>query len=137
MKHEPILHGTPVAMPSRRARQGAVSHSAGILAEGSVVRDYRDRGYEVVAERWRGKAGEIDLILRKADEYAFVEVKKAGMHAWAAERITARQIGRIYRAAQEFCGRLPTGLLTAMRFDAALVDRYGRVEIVENAFGMN
>jgi putative endonuclease len=27
--------------------------------------------------------------------------------------------------------------LTAMRFDAALVDQFGRVEIVENAFGVN
>lgn len=52
-------------------------------------------------------------------------------------RISARQIARICNAAQEFCGGLPSGLLTAMRNDAALVDQFGRVEIVENAFGVN
>lgn len=120
-----------------RARRGAVAYSAGVLAEESVAREYGRRGYQIMAERWRGQGGEIDLILRKNDEYAFVEVKKSTDHARAASRIGGRQIARICTAALEYCGRLPTGLLTAMRFDAALVDRFGRVEIVENAFGMN
>ncbi|WP_347266835.1 YraN family protein [Paracoccus sp. (in: a-proteobacteria)] len=118
-----------------RGRRGAVAHSAGRFAEESVAREYGRRGYELVAERWRGQGGEIDLVLRKDDEYAFVEVKKSADHAGAAGRIGARQIARICNAALEYCGRLPTGLLTAMRFDAALVDRFGRVEILENAFG--
>lgn len=103
----------------------------------SVARTYIQQGHELIAERWRGRSGEIDLILRRGEEYIFVEVKKSSSHSRAAERIGGRQIARICRAALEFCGRLPTGMMTAMRFDAALVDQFGRVDIVENAFGMN
>ena len=142
MKHERCFDGAPVCRddvrpdPSRVMR-GRVAYSAGCLAEGSVARAYVDLGYELAAERWRGRGGEIDLILHKGDEYVFVEVKKSARHGWAAERISARQIARICNAALEFCGHLPSGLLTNMRFDAALVDQFGRVEIVENAFGLN
>ncbi|WP_199261555.1 YraN family protein [Paracoccus binzhouensis] len=137
MKFERISGGTPVPADCVRARRGAVAWSAGRFAEESVAREYRRRGYEVLAERWRGRGGEIDLILHKDEEYAFVEVKASRCHRRAAARIGDRQIARICRAALEYCGRLPAGLLTAMRFDAALVDQFGRVEIIENAFGMN
>ncbi|UFS66380.1 YraN family protein [Paracoccus denitrificans] len=137
MKFERISDGTPVAAVDRKALQGAVAYSAGRLAEESAAREYRRRGYDVMAERWRGRGGEIDLILCRDDEYTFVEVKKSRFHDRAAERIGARQIARICNAALEYCGRLPAGLLTAMRFDAALVDQFGRVEIIENAFGVN
>ena len=137
MKHERYFDGAVVRPDPTRVQRGRVAHSAGTMGESSAARVYADRGYALVAERWRGKGGEIDLILFKDDEYVFVEVKKAKFHDWAAERIGHRQVMRICNAALEFCGRLSTGLLTAMRFDAALVDQYGRVEIRENAFGAN
>ena len=137
MKHERYFDGAAVRPDPSRVQRGRVAHSAGPMGESSAARAYADRGYALVAERWRGKGGEIDLILSKDDEYIFVEVKKSARHATAAERIGAHQIARICTAAQEFCGGLSTGLLTMMRFDAALVDQVGRVEIIENAFGMN
>ena len=57
--------------------------------------------------------------------------------AIAAGRISRRQMDRICQAALLFTDRLPAGSLTELRFDAALVDAAGRVEIVENAFGLN
>jgi putative endonuclease len=41
---------------------------------------------------------------------------------------------RIHAAAAEFIGAQPYGQLTELRFDLALVDRGGRIEIRENAF---
>lgn len=120
---------------SRQAK-GAVACSAGRMGEDSVCRDYLARGYVLVESRWRGASGEIDLILRKGEEFVFVEVKKSALHARAAERIDRRQIDRICNAALEFCAGLASGMLTLMRFDAALVDQVGRVEIIENAFAM-
>ena len=120
---------------SRRAR-GTTADAAGRMGEDSVLRDYLARGYSQVEARWRGKGGEIDLILERDREYVFVEVKTAPRHADAALRIQRSQIERICTAALEFCGRLPQALLTPMRFDAALVDRQGRVEIIENAFAI-
>ncbi len=115
--------------------RGRIAHHAGDAAEQQVARHYRRRGYDVLARRWRGAAGEIDLILRDAATVVFVEVKKGPSIARAAERINARQMQRIMVSAQEFLADQPSGALTDMRFDAALVDAQGAFEIVENAFG--
>ena len=126
----------PAVSQARRVR-GVAACAAGRMGEDSVRRDYLARGYALVASRWRGQAGEIDLILRQGDEFVFVEVKSSARHDQAAQRLSRRQMDRICHAALEFCGQLATGLMTLMRFDAALVDRVGRVEIIENAFGMD
>lgn len=112
---------------------GSVSYHAGLSAEDQVARDYQRRGYPVAAHRWRGKGGEIDLVARDGDGFVFVEVKKSGSHARAAERLSLRQISRLYDAASEFLAQCPRGLNTLARFDVALVDGQGRIEILENA----
>lgn len=117
----------------RRIR-GQVAHAAGAAAEGMVERIYQRGGREIAARRWRGAAGEIDLIARDGAEVIFIEVKQSATHAQAAEHLGERQMGRIWHAAAEFLAREPMGQLTAARFDVALVDGQGRVEIIENAF---
>ena len=92
-------------------------------------------GYTVAERRWRGPGGEIDLILRGPEELVFVEVKHSSRGA-AALRITPRQVERIYASAGQYLENEPQGQLTPVRFDAALVDGSGAVEIIENAFGM-
>lgn len=119
---------------SGRKRRGAVAAVSGIMAENQVAAHYQAAGYQVVAKRWRGEAGEIDLICRKAGVIVFVEVKSAPTHAMAAERLQRRQMNRICQAACEYCGTQPSGQMSEMRFDAALVDSLGQIEITENAF---
>ena len=89
----------------------------------------------ILQQRYRGRAGEIDLVVRDADELVFVEVKKSKTHAQAAQRLSRRQMDRICRVALEYVGSEPMGLLTPMRFDVALVDQYGTIDVIENAFG--
>lgn len=43
---------------------GSVAYHSGVAAENSVARHYADRNHEIAARRWRGRAGEIDLITR-------------------------------------------------------------------------
>ncbi len=111
---------------------GAASYHGGVAAEDAVARCYADRGYAVAARRWRSAAGEIDLILRRDGAVVFVEVKRARDFAAAAERLGPRQVGRLLRAAEMFLGGEPAGTDTEARFDVALVDGTGRVEIREN-----
>lgn len=113
---------------------GARSYHAGRTAEDSVALVYSRSGREVCARRWRGSAGEIDLIARQGAEVIFIEVKQSATHAQAAEHLTRRQMDRIYGAASEYLAREPAGQLTPARFDVALVDGSGRIEILENAF---
>lgn len=113
---------------------GKVSYLAGLAAEAAVARHYADRGRCITARRWRGHAGEIDLIARDGAEVIFIEVKKSRTFARAAERLGRRQMERIYASASEFLAGEPAGQLTDVRFDVALVDGQGRIEIIENAF---
>ena len=43
-------------------------------------------------------------------------------------------MARIYGAASEFLAGEPAGQLTEVRFDVALVDAVGRIEVLENAY---
>ncbi len=115
--------------------QGSVSYHAGQAAENAVARDYIRRGFTLARERWRGKRGEIDLIMRDGPDLVIVEVKKSTSFEQAALRITRRQIDRILGSAEEFIANEPNGSLTNLRFDVALVDETGQLRIVENAFG--
>ena len=74
-------------------------------------------------------------MLRDDEGVVFVEVKAARDHAAAARSLTPRQVARILGAGAEYLGTQPGGQLTPARFDVALVDRSGRVEVIENALG--
>ena len=117
-----------------RGMRGVVAWHRGMAAEETVARHYSETGREIAARRWRGLFGEIDLIAREGEEVVFIEVKSASTHARAAERLSRRQQLRIYGAAEEFLAGEPRGMLTISRFDVALVDASGRIEVIENAF---
>ncbi|WP_417604215.1 YraN family protein [Primorskyibacter flagellatus] len=114
---------------------GEVSYLAGEAAEKSVARDYERRGYRVARARWRAAGGEIDLILERDGMVVFVEVKKSRSFTRAAMRISAAQQQRIFDAAETYLASCPNGAMTDCRVDAALVDAFGRIEVIENAFG--
>ena len=117
-----------------RAHRGRVSHYAGQAAEDVVQRHYCALGAETCAQRWRGRGGEIDLIFDQDGETVFVEVKAAANFESAAARIGPRQVARLWAAAEEYLS-MTTGMsFRNCRFDVALVDSKGRVEVVENAF---
>jgi putative endonuclease len=113
---------------------GARSFHAGLAAEAAVARHYENRGRVITATRWRSDAGEIDLIARDGAEVIFIEVKQSRSHADAAEHLSARQMARLYASASVFLADEPAGQDTPARFDVALVDGQGRIEIIENAF---
>ncbi|MEX3313639.1 YraN family protein [Sulfitobacter sp. PS-8MA] len=125
----------PIRSATKRQR-GRLAYHAGLAAEQRIAQDYERRGFAVARRRWRGQAGEIDLILRDGAALIFVEVKQSRSFARAAESLSQRQMQRIYQSAEEFLAGEPAGSLTEVRFDVALVDGQGGTEIIENAFGL-
>ena len=115
---------------------GKTSYLAGLSAEDQVARDYQSRGNQIAARRWRGSRGEIDLVARDEDGLIFIEVKKSRDFARAAERLSQTQMERIYGAASEYLAGEPDGQNTNVRFDVALVNSTGQMQVIENAFGM-
>ncbi|PWJ17420.1 YraN family protein [Jannaschia seohaensis] len=120
-------------MSDMRKRRGATAYQAGRVAEDQVSRYYERSGHVIAARRWRGVGGEIDVILQDGARTVFVEVKRGPTHAEAAMRLGARQIARLFDCAAEYMGSLPDGQLSEVRFDLALVDGTGRIEVIENA----
>lgn len=119
-------------MNGTRQITGKRSYLTGLAAESGVVRHYLQAGLAIVARRWRGTQGEIDLIARAPDGYVFIEVKAARTLTQAATRLDPRQARRLATTAEEYLGRVAGRLDVPMRFDLALVDAQGRVDIQHN-----
>ncbi len=109
------------------------TYQSGLAAEDTIVRKYLASGLNLLERRCRNEGGEIDLVLEDDDTLVFVEVKQRKSIETAAYSISQRQWSRIAHAAQIYIAQKDYPFQTNMRFDAALTDRYGNVEILENA----
>lgn len=92
----------------------------GRLGEEIVRLYYLDRGWEVLAERWRVREGELDLVVRRRDTVAFVEVKTRRGTGWGApaEAVDRRKLARMRRVAARWLAEARPGA-TRYRFDVA------------------
>jgi len=106
----------------------------GASGERRAARRYEADGWEVVARNWRCRDGELDLVVRRGDVLAFVEVKTrvSDRFGHPAEAVTVAKQRRIRRLASRFCAE--TGVHgRRLRFDVVSV-LAGQVEVYENAF---
>ncbi|MFN4057239.1 MAG: YraN family protein [Roseinatronobacter sp.] len=114
-------------------KDGARNHHAGLAAEDSVLRQYLTQGYRLLARRWRGLGGELDLVLGKGDAVIFVEVKKSRCFDRALGLLGGTQVQRLFQTAEQYLGTCRAGLNTPSRLDVALVNELGEVRVIENA----
>jgi putative endonuclease len=78
-------------------------------------------GYRVLDRRYKTKVGEIDLIARRGNVVAFVEVKHRGDLATGLEAVTPKSRIRIRRAAELYLRRNPALAERALRFDVMVI----------------
>lgn len=114
------------------------NYHSGHFAETLALNFLRLKGYSLVAKNYvTGKgtsAGEIDLIVRKGQTIAFVEVKKRQSIEEAAYAILPHQQQRIIRAAEAFVARNPQYQNYDFRFDAVLIKLPLSIQHLENAW---
>lgn len=79
------------------------------------------KGYRIVARRYRTKLGEIDLIARRGDLVAIVEVKARPTLAAAMDAIGRESAHRIEAAADLWLVRQRDYARLSMRFDMVAV----------------
>ena len=89
----------------------------GILAETLAALFLMMKGYRILARRCKTPVGEIDLIARRGNMIAFVEVKARGRLETALESVTPAMKNRIGRAAQYFLASNFSLSGCDMRFD--------------------
>lgn len=109
--------------PSRRARRPAKRQAfrRGHAAELICLWHLRLRGYRILARRFRVPSGEIDLIARRGQVLAAIEVKARATVAAASESISGHQRRRIARALEHFLALRPDLAGLTQRFDVMLV----------------
>lgn len=122
-------------VPAAKVHRGRMAYHAGLAAEELVARHFKRKGHRIAAQRWRGQLGELDLIVEDGDAFIFVEVKQSRDFDTALSHITPAKVRRLYATVEEYLGSLSNGSLIDLRFDVALVDGKGDVQILENAFG--
>lgn len=107
------------------------NYTVGINVELFAVQYLQDLGYEILAQRYKTKYGEIDIIARQDDTTVFIEVKFRKYIVASREAISVKQQQRIRDSAELFILDCPN---INYRFDAILFDKLGKLEHIENAF---
>jgi len=107
----------------------------GASGEARVARWYEARGCEVLDRNWRGKDGELDLVLRDGHTLVFCEVKTRTSLRFGlpAEAVTAVKQLRLRRLAMQWLAAHPERRGRELRFDVAGVVG-AAVDVVEAAF---
>lgn len=110
------------------------AEQAGRWAERAALWALRLKGYRLLAHRFKSPRGEIDLIMRKGNVTAFIEVKARATHNAAIESVTWHQSRRIVAAAGLWMARDPVAAAQTCRFDIVAVTPYHWPHHIENAF---
>ena len=110
------------------------SYALGIAAEGSARQLLESKSYSILAQRYKTKAGEIDLVAKRGDHLAFVEVKRRKTQDEAAWAVAPRQQARIAMAAEVFLGENAALAQCSASFDVILVSPTQGCAHIEQAF---
>ncbi|MBX9822819.1 YraN family protein [Afipia birgiae] len=93
----------------------------GLSAESRACVYLIAKGYRILARRFRTPYGEIDVVARRRNLLAFVEVKARATLDDAAYSVTPQQQQRIVAAAQAWLMTHPEHANFEMRFDVVLI----------------
>jgi putative endonuclease len=105
-----------LASPERVA-----AFQTGLSAETRAAAFLMAKGYRILAKRFRTRYGEIDIVARRRNLLAFVEVKARASLDEAAYAVTPRNQRRIIDAAQAWLMTHPEHADFEMRFDVMLI----------------
>jgi putative endonuclease len=98
-----------------------IAFRTGLSAESRAAAWLLARGYRILARRFRTRVGEIDIVARRRNLVAFIEVKARASLNDAAYAVTEQQQRRIVAAAEAWLAQNPQFERHEMRFDAILV----------------
>ncbi len=111
--------------------------SRGARGEARAAEYLQGQGWTVLARNFRSRRGEIDLVVRRGDEVAFVEVKswRSVPREELGRSIGPRKRYRITRTAREFLARRRDLADARVRFDVVFLGgEDGAVEHIPGAF---
>lgn len=118
------MSSTPQPSNSKSAKT-AKTTEIGQTAENFVAQWLIEQGWQVIAQRWHCRWGELDLVMLTADQVVtFIEVKARSQGNWDADgllAITPTKQNKLVRTAQAFLSEQPQWAELPCRFDVAIV----------------
>lgn len=121
-------------MPASSSANRQRNEKRGHRAETAALILLRLKGYRLLARRFKSHHGEIDLIMRKGQTTAFIEVKARATTDAAIASVTTYQSKRISAAAGLWMLRDAKAAAGFCRFDIVAVNAYLWPTHIVNAF---
>lgn len=115
------------------SRDRVERYRRGLYAEYLAAAYLWVKGYDILARRYKTPVGEVDLVARKGDVLAFVEVKGRADLDTGASAVTAASRGRIERAALLFLAQGNADGLSP-RFDIIAISPPFFIRHIDNAW---
>jgi putative endonuclease len=110
-----------ITVKKEAAPERVAAFRTGLSAETRAAAYLMAKGYRILAKRFRTPHGEIDIVAKRRNLLAFVEVKARATLDDAAFAVTPRQQARIVDAAQAWLMAHPEHADFELRFDAILI----------------
>ena len=130
---------TPANMGKTEEDKRTVKQKKGDWGEEKAVELLKDKGYQIVARKFRSKTGEIDVIARKDNVVAFVEVKtrKRVDYGMPCEAVNPAKQRRLKMTAEYY--RMVNGWTKGLQprmdiIEVLCLDRGNFIRHLENAF---
>ncbi|MDO9417676.1 YraN family protein [Pararhizobium sp.] len=120
------------AKPPSKQRRSAFRR--GHLAEYRAALALLLKGYRILAIRYKTKMGEIDIVARKGDLIACVEVKARGSQEAAISAVSAPSQSRIRAASDIWLSNQPLAARYSIRYDIVSVTPWGWPRHFPDAF---
>ena len=105
----------------RSADERRIAHGQGIIAERVAIMLLRLKFYSILARRYSIRGGEIDIVARRRDVVAFVEVKARPGLDEAAMAISEVKRRKMSQAARVWVTRNSWAMDATLRGDAVFV----------------
>ncbi|MBL0371837.1 YraN family protein [Rhizobium sp. KVB221] len=121
-------------MAKRNLGDRRKAHQRGYVSEYFAAFWLLAKGYRIVAMRYRAKSGEIDIIARKGQLIAFVEVKARRTTEDAVFAVSHDAQRRITNASLAWLARQPDAALLSLRYDIIAVRPWKLPVHFANAF---
>lgn len=116
-----------VGPPDPAASPPEARRAQGNAAEERACRHLEAAGFAIVERNFRTKAGEIDIVARKGDLIAFVEVRSREDAGFGTpeESVTPAKRRRIVAAARRYLSNVPPSTWREARFDVIAIEGTG------------
>ena len=121
-------------MTADQTSKRRAAYESGLVAEKAAAAYLQGKGFILIAERYKTKYGEIDLLMRDREYLVAVEVKKRTDMQTALESIRPAAQKRIQNTLMMYIANNPHERDSALRFDVVAITPPCQIHHLDNTW---